>query len=93
MASVLRIPINNTLMGGDFTIALAIGGAAPLNLLLDTGSSMLAVNGALYNPASDPHASTTQLLQTANFMSGTFMGSVVHASVALSSGPGGTTVT
>jgi hypothetical protein len=93
MASVLRIPINNTLMGGDFTIALAIGGAAPLNLLLDTGSSMLVVNGALYNPASDPHASTTQLLQTANFMSGTFMASVVHASVALSSGPGGTTVT
>jgi hypothetical protein len=93
MASVLRIPINNTLMGGDFTITLAIGGAAPLNLLLDTGSSMLVVNGALYNPASDPHASTTQLLQTANFMSGTFMASVVHASVALSSGPGGTTVT
>jgi hypothetical protein len=94
MPSVLRIPINNALMGGDFTVPLSIGaGTEPVNLLLDTGSSMLVVNGAAYDPSTDPNAATTQLLQTASFLSGTFMASVVRTSVGLAEVAAGPVVT
>jgi Eukaryotic aspartyl protease len=94
MPSVLRIPINNALMGGDYTVPLSVGtGTEPVNLLLDTGSSMLVVNGAAYDPSTDPNATTTQLLQTASFMSGTFMASVVRTSVGLAEAEAGPVVT
>jgi hypothetical protein len=94
MPSVLRIPINNALMGGDYTVPLSVGaGTEPVNLLLDTGSSMLVVNGAAYDPSADPNAATTQLLQTASFQSGTFMASVVRTSVGLAEAAAGPVVT
>ena len=48
MATVTRIPISITLNGNSFTATLSTGGGAvPVNVLLDTGSSLTAVNLAL----------------------------------------------
>ena len=59
MADLLRIPITNALTGNCFTLKLSVGsGAVPVNVLLDTGSSMTAVNVDLYDPGSDRAATT-----------------------------------
>jgi hypothetical protein len=92
LAAVLRIPISNAMMGGIYTIRISIGrGVEPLNLLLDTGSSMLVVTG--YDPAADADAVTTRLLQSGQFMSGKFLAAVVHAPVRLEVTAGGAGVT
>ena len=89
MAETVRVPISNVLTGSNFTLSIAVG-AKPqlLNVMLDTGSSMLVVDGAIYDPGGDTDVATTQLLQTAQFQSGSFMAAVVRAPVGLVSGPG-----
>jgi hypothetical protein len=83
---MIRIPINNVLTGNDYTMTLSVGsGAVPVNVLLDTGSSMLAVDGGIYDPSKDGTAVTTQLLQKAEFVSGSFLASVVRTTVGLPS--------
>jgi Xylanase inhibitor C-terminal len=83
MPADLRIPITNTLTGNDYTMALTVGGTQ-LNVLLDTGAGLLAVDGGGYDPSTDPAAKTTQLLQTAPFQTGSFMAAVVQTSLVLS---------
>ncbi len=82
MAKTIRIPVTNQVMGNNFTLKLAIGpGAVPADVMLDTGSSMLTVDGSLFDAAA---VTTTQLLQTAQFSSGTLMASVVNTAIGLS---------
>ncbi len=84
MAIPVRFPITNRITGNNFTVTLAVGsGAAEIDVLLDTGSSMLTVDGALYDAGADRAATTTQLLQTAQFSSGTLMAAVVRTPVGL----------
>ena len=84
MAGLVRFPITNRVTGNNFTLTLSVGsGATAIDVLLDTGSSMLTVDGALYDAGTDRAATTTQLLQTAQFSSGTLMASVVRAPVGL----------
>jgi hypothetical protein len=51
MAKIARIPITNIYAGGDYTGRFFIGPQQkPVNLLLDTGSSALAVDSRKYQP-------------------------------------------
>ena len=84
MPGQLRIPITNTLTGNHYTMALSFAaGAVQLNVLLDTGAGLLVVDGGGYNPATDPAARTTKLLQSAPFESGSFMAAVVQTPIGL----------
>jgi hypothetical protein len=79
MADMMRIPITNTVTGNAFTLALSVGTPpVPINVLLDTGSSMTAVNLDPYDPTADQTATTTQLLQNGSFQDGTFVAAVVR---------------
>src|ERR1700677_3621967 len=82
--TIIRLPITNHLVGSDYTVTLGIGSSEqPLNFLLDTGSSALAVGGNAYDPASDSDAKSTKLLMVANYLSSTFAGGVVQTSISL----------
>jgi hypothetical protein len=84
MATMIRVPITNTLMNGLYTLKILVGaGSVPVNVLLDTGSSILAVAGSAYKPSADSNARTTKLLQTAPFQSGNFTAAVVRSSVRI----------
>ena len=94
MAGPVRFPITNRVTGNNFTLALSVGsGATAIDVLLDTGSSMLTVDGALYDASEDAAATTTQLLQTAQFSSGTLMAAVVRAPVGLMADGAATAIT
>lgn len=91
MAQTIRIPITNWLTRNVFTAQASVGNAAaPINVLLDTGSSMFVISGTMYDATKDPSATTTPLLQTENFQTQTLFASVVHASIGL--GANGTTI-
>jgi hypothetical protein len=82
--AIVRLPITNHLVGSDYTVTLDIGSnAQPLNFLLDTGSSALAVGGNVYDPTTDQSAKTTKLLKVASYLSSSFVGGVVQTSISL----------
>lgn len=84
MASV-RLPIINVLMNGDFTCTLLVGAAAkPLNVILDTGSSALAVSGHAFDPMHDAATKTTNIAQAVAYGSGSWVGAVVETTVGFS---------
>jgi hypothetical protein len=46
MPGIARIPITNIYMGGDYTGQIFVGPQGhPMNVILDTGSSALALDG------------------------------------------------
>lgn len=84
MADSIRYPITNHVTGNNFTLQLVVGApAAAINVMLDTGSSMMVVSGDLYDVTSDRHATTTRLLQTELFQTGTVLAPVVRTAVGL----------
>jgi hypothetical protein len=85
MADLVRIPITIALTGNCYTLRLSVGGGAvPIHVLIDTGSSMTAVNIDHYDPAEDTAAATTQLLQNGSFQgAGRFIAAVVQTPVGL----------
>lgn len=84
MATYLKIPISNVLMGGDYTGVIVVGATAtPLNVILDTGSSSLAIDGHAFDPLTAPDTRTTNLLQTVSYGAGGWIGAVVQTSVGL----------
>ena len=89
MAEIMRLPITNAVTGLNYTLPLSVGAKPQLvNLMLDTGSSMLVVDGRIYNPAEDTGVATTQLLQTAEFETGSVLAAVVRTAVGLTTSPG-----
>jgi hypothetical protein len=79
------MPINNVLLGSDYTCAVTIGNnGVTANLLLDTGSSTLAVTDTDYSPMRDSAAKTTKIAQYVQYGSGSWVGAVVQTSVGLS---------
>ena len=60
--TVVRIPITNVYMGGDYTGTIAVGSEGKTaNVILDTGSSTLALDGKFYDPEQDPDAAKTRI--------------------------------
>jgi Eukaryotic aspartyl protease len=87
MPQIIRMPISNVLLGSDYTGAISIGqNGVAANLILDTGSSTLAVQSQVYNPTSDPAAETTKIAQEVQYGSGSWVGAVVQTSVAVAAG-------
>jgi len=93
MANMARIPITNIYMGGDYTGRILVGAdQTPMNVILDTGSSALALDGTKYAPNIAGGDKTTQLAQTDAYGDGsTWTGAVIETTVAV--GAGANTVT
>jgi hypothetical protein len=87
MPPALRIPITNVYGEGDYTAQIKVGSAGvPANVLLDTGSSTLAINSAVYNPSTDANMTPTQFAQDLIYDTGGWTGPVVRADVEIGSG-------
>ena len=88
MANIARIPITNVFMGGDYTGVIQVGpGQKPLNVILDTGSSALALDGRKYQPNLDGGDTTTHLAQTDAYGDGsTWTGAVIKSTVLIGGG-------
>lgn len=84
--NAVRIPINNLLLGNDYTGKLYVGAQRKeVNLLLDTGSSTLAVQQKSYDPRKDAHAKVTSLVQQVAYGDGShWIGSVVQTNMTAS---------
>jgi hypothetical protein len=58
----LRIPITNVCDGSDYSAQILVGSQqVAANVILDTGSSTLAVTPSLYNAAADKNVKSTKL--------------------------------
>lgn len=85
MSKVVKMPISNVLLGSDYTGQIEVGSSKKkMNMILDTGSSTLAVNGKDFNPSADKGSKTTNIAQEVQYGSGSWVGAVVRTSVGLS---------
>jgi hypothetical protein len=89
--TVLRIDITNVLSGNDYSARIGIGGnGAVADVILDTGSSTLAVEPTVYSGAGDPTLKPTTLIQLVTYGTGGWAGPVVTTTLTL--GPAGSQV-
>jgi hypothetical protein len=86
-SSAIRVPISNVYGGGDYTAPIAIGhSGTTANVILDTGSSTLAVVPNVYDVTGDSDAQPTALAQDVIYGTGGWAGPVVKTTVALGTG-------
>ncbi len=85
---IARIPITNIYMGGDYTASILVGpDQKPMNVILDTGSSALALDGKKYQPDIAGGDVTTKLAQTDSYGDGsTWTGAVIQSTVSVGVG-------
>ena len=77
----LKIDNSNT---GDYTGRIYVGSQkVPCDVILDTGSSTLALDGKKYDPKQDNNAVNTGLVQVAQYGSGSWVGTVENTNVNL----------
>jgi len=88
MAKSARIPITNIYMGGDYTGQLLVGpDKQPMNVILDTGSSALAIDGSKYKPTFTGGEKSTNLAQTDSYGDGSsWTGAVLNTPVTIGDG-------
>ncbi|MGC2402941.1 MAG: pepsin-like aspartic protease [Acidobacteriaceae bacterium] len=87
--AAVRLPITNVHADGDYTGLIRIGSQkTDLNVLLDTGSGTLAIDGTVYNVKKDKSGMTTQLAQDVEYVDNTgWIGGVVMTDVTVGSRP------
>jgi hypothetical protein len=87
-AKIARIPISNILMGGDYTGRILVGPKQqPMNVILDTGSSALALDGKKYKPNVAGGDVTTDLAQTDSYGDGSsWTGAVIQTKLGMGEG-------
>jgi hypothetical protein len=75
-------------MGGDYTGRILVGpDKKPMNVILDTGSSALALDGKKYQPDLAGGDQTTNLAQTDAYGDGsTWTGAVIHTNLTMGAG-------
>lgn len=89
----LRIPITNIFDGTDYSAQILIGSQqVPANVILDTGSSTLAVVPSVYNAAKDSDMTATSLAQQILYDTGGWIGPIVDTTLVIGD-PAGDTVT
>jgi hypothetical protein len=88
MAAIARIPITNIYMGGDYTGVIEVGPQQKqLNVILDTGSSALALDSSKYEPDVTAGDKTTDLAQTDSYGDGSsWVGAVIETTLTIGSG-------
>jgi hypothetical protein len=94
MAGAARVPITNLYMDGQYAATIRVGpGQKPMNVILDTGSSALALDASKYSPAAGDQ--TTRLAQTVGYGGGGsgWTGAVIQTDVSIGSGAAKVTVT
>src|SRR6516164_4321716 len=86
-ALTVQMPITNVLMDGDYTGLINVGGKKlPINVILDTGSSTLAIDGTVYDPTKDQTAQLTDIAQEVAYADRSdWVGAVVLTDVAVGS--------
>src|SRR5215472_10377692 len=85
---VLRIDITNVLTGNDYSAHLVIGSkGAVANVILDTGSSTLAVEPSVYSGAGDTLLKPTTLIQLVTYGTGGWAGPVVDTTLTFGGTP------
>lgn len=86
--SSIRISLTNVYMQGDYTGTISLGPkGTPLNVILDTGSSALAVDANKYTPSFGPDETQTNVAQTDSYGDGSsWTGAVVMTTVQFGSG-------
>jgi aspartyl protease len=89
MANIATIPITNIYMGGDYTGRIMVGPQQqPMNVLLDTGSSSLALDATKYKPNIAGGDQTTNLAQTDSYGDqSSWTGAVIKTQLAIGEGP------
>jgi hypothetical protein len=86
---ILRIEITNALSHNDYTARIRIGAkGAMANVVLDTGSSTLAVESTVYNGSGDKHLKRSTLMQMVDYTIGGWAGPVVNSTLTLGAGDG-----
>jgi Eukaryotic aspartyl protease len=85
MANIVRIPITNIYMGGDYTGVIEVGPKKqPMNVILDTGSSALALDGKKYKPDLADGDQSTDLAQTDSYGDGSsWTGAVIKTTITI----------
>jgi hypothetical protein len=88
VANIVRVPITNIYMGGDYTGLILVGPEEkPMNVILDTGSSALALDGTKYQPAFTGGEQSTDLAQTDSYGDGsTWTGAVIKTTLTIGTG-------
>ena len=85
--TVIRIPISNITGGGDYTGQIRIGSQGVVaNVILDTGSSTLAVVPRVYNVADDHNVGFTSFAQVVTYGTGGWSGPVLKTTLSMGSG-------
>ena len=85
--TVIRVPINNVKGGGDYTGEIRVGSQGAIaNVILDTGSSTLAVVPRLYKIADDQNATSTSFAQLVTYGTGGWSGPVLETTLSMGSG-------
>jgi len=83
-ARSVRIPITNIYDGYDYTALLYIGSEkTPVNVILDTGSSTLAVKPSTYHALKDVDLAATPLAQLVTYGTGGWGGPVIQTTVSM----------
>lgn len=72
----MRCPITNTSTGGVYTtkLSLGVGDNCGLDVILDTGSPIFAVDGNFFDPARDAIPSTTMIGQQISYSGSKLLG-------------------
>jgi len=88
LPKIVRIPITNFYAGGDYTGRLCFGpDRKPMNVLLDTGSSALALDGTKYQPQLTGGDKSTDLAQTDAYGDGSsWTGAVIEMTIVAGEG-------
>ena len=82
--NLLRLPITLAYSRGGYSVALALGSeAAQVNVLLDTGSSSLAVTTRRYSPERDTTRAATPYSQQINYGKGSLAGPVLRLRIGI----------
>ncbi len=83
--TTVRLPITNVYLGDDYTGTIYVGSQKkPCNVILDTGSSSLAIDGNFYDVTKDKAAQKTDLAQEIAYEDkSSWVGAVVMTNVTV----------
>lgn len=80
----LVLPLTNVFAKGDFTATLFVGSEqAPVNVIVDTGSSTLVIEHNRYQPSTDKSLKATTIAQEIGYGIGGWAGPLVHTQLHL----------
>jgi hypothetical protein len=84
MKKPIKIPITNAFDGSDYSAQILVGSKqTPANVILDTGSSTLAVSPSVYSGIEDTHLKATRHAQLVEYGTGGWAGPLVTTSLTM----------